>query len=100
MPDVTVWAAALSLSVHVTVLPTLMVKGFGENALSAKVAAPGSIETFLTTFELAAADVAVVVLAATLFLILLREGGVCSILGLVIIGWYDNPYWRLSLACC
>ena len=43
-PDVTV-CRVLSLLVHVTVLPTLILIRFGENALFPRVAAPCTIET-------------------------------------------------------
>lgn len=80
----------------VTILPTLILIGFGENALSAELAAPGLIKTvLLLRLELVAGAVMLVVLAAVtaaLVLIPLREGRVCSIFGLVIMGWYGNQY--------
>ena len=44
IPDVTV-CRLLSLLVHVTVVPTLILIRFGENALLPRVAAPFTIET-------------------------------------------------------
>src|SRR6185437_6963253 len=44
IPDVTV-CRLLSLLFHVTVLPTLILIGFGENALLPRVAAPFTIKT-------------------------------------------------------
>jgi hypothetical protein len=58
--------------------------GFGENALFAKVEAPGTIEIFLPPVELAPAEA--VVIFAVLFLTSLSEGGVRSSLGSVMTG--------------
>jgi len=83
VPDVTVWAT-LSLLVHVTLLPTLTLMGFGENDLSAKVEAPETIQTFLPLVELVTAEA--VVIFAALLLMSLSEGGVRSSFGSVITG--------------
>jgi hypothetical protein len=59
VPDVIVcpW---LSLFVHVTVSPTLTVTASGENALSARFAAPATIDTFVVLPELDAVELDVV----------------------------------------
>ena len=50
IPDVTV-CRLLSLLVHVTVVPTLILIRFGENALLPRVAAPFTIETLFVLLE-------------------------------------------------
>ena len=79
VPDVTVWEAVVSLSVHITLLPNLTLIKFGEKALPTKATAPGTIDTSLPPAEAA-------IIFAVLFLMFLRDGGVSSSVGSVMTG--------------